>query len=271
MFDSIAPEYDKLNHIMSLDIDRTWRKRALKCIFKPDGTERAMAAGGDSETGGLHVLDIACGTGDFSIAIAREMLRRASACKDETRSGIDENPSEGAIETHGAHTGGYWPGHVTGLDLSEGMLKIMGEKVKAEGLEKMISYETGDCENLRFADGSFDRVTVAFGVRNFENREKGLREMLRVLRPGGELVILELSVPSNAVIRWFFNLYFLHILPLIGGKVSGDKAAYKYLPASVLNFPGKKEFMNTLRECGFRSVRHKAFTLGICRMYSGEK
>ena len=101
------------------------------------------------------------------------------------------------------------------------MLKIMGEKVKAEGLEKMISYETGDCENLRFADGSFDRVTVAFGVRNFEDREKGLKEMLRVLRPGGELVILELSVPSNAVIRWFFNLYFLHILPLIGGKVSG--------------------------------------------------
>ena len=82
MFDSIAPEYDKLNHIMSLDIDRTWRKRALKCIFKPDGTERAMAAGGDSETGGLHILDIACGTGDFSIAIAREMLRRASACKE---------------------------------------------------------------------------------------------------------------------------------------------------------------------------------------------
>ena len=135
----------------------------------------------------------------------------------------------------------------------------------------MISYETGDCENLRFADGSFDRVTVAFGVRNFEDREKGLKDMLRVLRPGGELVILELSVPSNAVIRWFFNLYFLHILPLIGGKVSGDKAAYRYLPASVLNFPGKKEFMGTLRGCGFRNVRHKAFTLGICRMYSGEK
>lgn len=94
--------------------------------------------------------------------------------------------------------------------------------------------------------------------------------MLRVLRPGGELVILELSVPSNAVIRWLFNLYFLHILPLIGGKVSGDKAAYRYLPASVLNFPGKKEFMGTLRGCGFRNVRHKAFTLGICRMYSGE-
>ena len=95
--------------------------------------------------------------------------------------------------------------------------------------------------------------------------------MLRVLRPGGELVILELSVPSNAVMRWLYKLYFLHILPIIGGKVSGDKAAYKYLPASVLNFPGKKEFMQTLRDCGYRNVRHKSFTFGICRMYCGEK
>ncbi len=290
MFDSIAPEYDKLNHIMSLDIDRTWRKRALKYIFRPGRAERAMAAAGDSETGGLHVLDIACGTGDFSIAIAREMVRRAEiygadrkdATADGGQSGVGQAAGEQAdnqfvsqdssrLSSYVAHTGGYWHGHVTGLDLSEGMLKIMGDKIKAEGLEDIVSYEVGDCENLRFEDGVFDRVTVAFGVRNFENREKGLREMLRVLRPGGELVILELSVPSNAVLRWMFNLYFLHILPLIGGKVSGDKAAYRYLPASVLNFPGRKAFMQTLRECGYRNVRHKAFTFGICRMYSGEK
>ncbi|MDY4573060.1 MAG: class I SAM-dependent methyltransferase, partial [Candidatus Cryptobacteroides sp.] len=135
----------------------------------------------------------------------------------------------------------------------------------------LISCETGDCENLRFPDNSFDRVTVAFGVRNFENREKGLREMLRVLKSGGKLVILELSVPSNAFMRWLFNLYFLHILPLIGGSISGDKAAYRYLPASVLNFPGKKEFSSTLRDCGYAAVSHKAFTLGICRMYVGIK
>ena len=196
MFDSIAPEYDKLNHIMSLDIDKTWRKRALNQIFRPNGSERAMAAAGDSETGGLHVLDIACGTGDFSIAIAKEMLRRAAGNRDAAQSQEDTDTGDFL------RTGGYWPGKVIGVDLSEGMLKIMGEKVKAAGLEKMISYETGDCENLRFEDGTFDRVTVAFGVRNFENREKGLKEMLRVLRPGGELVILELSVPSNAVMRW---------------------------------------------------------------------
>lgn len=265
MFDSIAPEYDKLNHIMSLDIDKTWRKRALNQIFRPNGSERAMAAAGDSETGGMHVLDIACGTGDFSIAIAKEMLRRAAGNRDAAQAQEDEEAGDCL------RTGGYWPGKVIGVDLSEGMLKIMGEKVKAAGLEKLISYETGDCENLRFEDGTFDRVTVAFGVRNFENREKGLKEMLRVLRPGGELVILELSVPSNAVMRWLYKLYFLHILPVIGGKVSGDKAAYKYLPASVLNFPGKKEFMQTLRDCGYRNVCHKSFTFGICRMYSGEK
>ena len=158
-----------------------------------------------------------------------------------------------------------------GVDLSEGMLKVMEEKVKAAGLENIVSCEQGDCESLRFSDGAFDRVTVAFGVRNFENREKALKEILRVLRPGGELVILELSVPSNPVMKWLYNLYFLHILPVVGGKVSGNRDAYEYLPASVLNFPGKKEFMQTLRDCGYHNVSHRAFTFGICRMYSGEK
>ena len=249
MFDNIAPEHDRLNHIMSLDVDKTWRKRALTQIFKQTVGEPELKAEGC----GMKVLDIACGTGDFSIAIAEEMVRRAKRCHQQ---GTD--PS-------------CCPGHVTGLDLSSGMLEIMGKKVEAKGLRDMISYEVGDCEHLRFEDGAFDRVTVAFGVRNFENREACLKEMLRVLRPGGELVILELSVPSNFLMRWAYNLYFVHILPLIGGNISGDKSASRYLPASVLNFPKKQVFMNTLRECGFRNVRHKAFTFGICRMYSGEK
>ena len=177
MFDNIAGDYDRLNHIMSLDVDKSWRRRALgEIAAAPEGRE-----------GEIDVLDLACGTGDFSIAIAKGV-----------------------------------PGsRVTGVDLSEGMLEVMRKKVAEEGLESRIEARQGDGEALPFPDGSFDRVTIAFGIRNFENREKGLREMLRVLRPGGKLVILELSVPENRLIRWAYNLYFLHILPKIGGGISG--------------------------------------------------
>lgn len=224
MFDDIAPEYDKLNHIMSLNIDRGWREKAVKEIADTDGAQ--------------EILDVACGTGDFSIAIAR-----AAA-----------------------------PGsHITGVDLSEGMMKIGREKVAREGLQGKVSMEQGDCEHLRFADGTFDRVSVAFGVRNFEHLEDGLREMLRVLRPGGKLVILELSVPANPVIRFFYKLYALHLLPAVGSKVSGNRSAYRYLPASVLRFPGPAVFTGMMKDCGFSAVRTKALTFGICRMYSGHK
>ncbi len=225
MFDSIAGDYDSLNHILSLDIDKIWRKKALKAIV--DASDP------------VKVLDLACGTGDFSIAVAKALRGRN--------------------------------GHITGVDLSEGMLAVMREKVGKAGLEETISIEEGDGENLRFPDNTFDRVTIAFGIRNFEDRLKGLSEMRRVLKPGGRLVILELSRPENRGIRWFYDLYFLHILPKIGGKVSGDKAAYAYLPASVAAFPGKKEFSATMLSAGFRNVTHKAMTLGACRMYTGEK
>lgn len=224
MFDGIAGDYDRLNHLMSLGIDRTWRRRALREIVRRDAAQ--------------EILDIACGTGDFSIAIARAM---ASGSR------------------------------VTGIDISEGMLSVMRGKLDAEGLGDRVACLQGDCESMPFPGASFDRATVAFGVRNFEHREKCLQEILRVLKPGGKLVILELSVPSNAFARACYKLYFTHLLPVIGGKVSGDKAAYRYLPASVLHFPGKEEWMETMRSCGFAKVRHKAFTFGICRMYTGVK
>ncbi len=272
MFDSIAGDYDALNHILSLDIDKIWRRKALKQIVDAPAP--------------VQVLDLACGTGDFSIAIAKALSRSLSLSKRHFR-GIRsfrqaQRPTCAVtepVEVTGASvvgepcrtTSSATEGHVTGVDLSEGMLAVMREKVEKAGLTEMISIEEGDGENLRFPDNTFDRVTIAFGIRNFENRPKGLKEMLRVLKPGGRLVILELSRPENKVIRWFYDLYFLHILPKIGGKVSGDKAAYAYLPASVAAFPGKKEFTATMREAGFRTVTHKAFTLGICRMYTGEK
>ena len=236
MFDSIAGDYDMLNHLMSLDADKGWRRKAMKKVLE-----------GEKKAWDMQVLDLACGTGDFSIAIAEEMLSRSLKAGEKVR------------------------GRVKGVDLSEGMLKVMETKVSEKNLQDIISISQGDGEDLKFPDNSFDRVTIAFGIRNFQDREKGLREMFRVLVPGGKLVILELSLPDNALIRWAFNLYFLHILPLIGGKVSGYKAAYKYLPASVVGFPKKKEFISTMEGCGFRSVVHKAFTFGICRMYIGEK
>ena len=222
MFDAIAPDYDRLNHLMSLGIDKSWRRRALKQIVEPERPQR--------------ILDLACGTGDFSLAIA------ANAHPETT---------------------------VTGVDLSEGMLAVMRKKVAAAGLEGRISAEQGDAEHLPFGDGTFDRVTIAFGIRNFEHREAALREIRRVLKPGGKLVILELSVPSNRIIRWFYNLYFTKVTPLIGGRISGDKAAYRYLPASVLKFPGKEQWMATMTACGYRDVTHRAYTLGICRLYTG--
>lgn len=223
LFDSIATDYDKLNHLLSLGVDRTWRARAIKAI---------------AENRPQQILDIACGTGDFSIEIARHT-------HPDTR--------------------------IVGLDLSEGMLKVMDEKVVKAGLSARISTMQGNSERMDFADNSFDRVTIAFGIRNFEHRETALKEILRVLKPGGRLVILELSVPSNSVLRWFYKLYFMKILPWIGGLVSGEKAAYSYLPASVVKFPGKEEWKATMSSCGYSDVKHKAFTFGICRMYTGEK
>lgn len=224
LFNSIAGDYDRLNHILSLGIDRIWRQRALRQIIDMEGSGR--------------VLDLACGTGDFSIAIAKKSGPEAS---------------------------------VVGVDLSEGMLDVMRRKVNAAGLSSRISIEQGNAEHLRFTDATFDRVTIAFGIRNFEDRQAALKEILRVLKPHGRLVILELSVPSNKAQRWLYGLYFTKILPIIGGAVSGDKAAYRYLPASVLKFPPKDEWMATMRKCGYINITHKAFTFGTCRMYIGEK
>ena len=235
LFDTIAGDYDRLNHLLSLGIDRTWRKRALKEIL-PSTADRVL----DSP---YAVLDVACGTGDFSLEIARACDKRGVNCA------------------------------ITGLDLSEGMLAVMRGKVARAGFAEgvTISAQQGNSEAMPFADGTFYCVTIAFGIRNFEHRERALRDILRVLKPGGRLVILELSVPATPVLRTFYNLYFTHILPLIGGWISGDKAAYRYLPASVLKFPGKEEWMGIMRSCGYADVRHKAYTLGICRQYVGYK
>ena len=223
MFDGIAPSYDRLNHLMSLGVDRRWRRRALRETV--DGTPQ-------------QVLDVACGTGDSTIAAARAA-------------------APGSL--------------VTGVDISEGMMALVAEKAEKAGVADRIRLAAADGEDLPFADASFDRVTCAFGIRNFEHKELGLKEFHRVLKPGGRVVILELSVPRNRVVRWFYDLYFLHVLPWVGGLVSGDKAAYRYLPASVHGFPAPEVFCGMLEAAGFTGVRHKALTAGLCRLYVGGK
>ena len=223
MFDNIAPTYDKLNHIMSLSVDKLWRRHALKEIV--DGTPQ-------------RILDVACGTGDSTISIAK-------AAAEGTK--------------------------VTGADISEGMMALVMEKARKAGVGNRIDLQVADGEALPYGEGTFDRVTCAFGIRNFEHKEKGLAEFRRVLKPGGKAVILELSVPQNRVIRWVYDLYFLHILPWVGGSISGDKAAYRYLPASVHNFPAPNDFCAMMEAAGFRSVRCRTFTLGLCRMFVGER
>ncbi|MBO5195406.1 MAG: bifunctional demethylmenaquinone methyltransferase/2-methoxy-6-polyprenyl-1,4-benzoquinol methylase UbiE [Bacteroidales bacterium] len=222
LFDSIAPDYDRLNHILSLNIDKVWRRKAVREIACPD---RA-----------LRILDVACGTGDFTIEIARSLASGSSVC---------------------------------GIDLSEEMMRIGRGKIAEAGVSAELVQ--GDCEALPYDADTFDRVSVGFGVRNFEHLEVGLSEMFRVLKPGGKLVVLELSVPSNAVLRWLYKLYFLKFLPAVGGLVSGERGAYEYLPASVLRFPAPDRFMSIMRDAGFREVKHRALTFGICRMYTGEK
>ena len=223
MFDRIAPSYDRLNHLLSLDVDRLWRRRAIREIT--DGSA-------------LRVLDVACRTGDSTVAIARAL-------------------PEG--------------GRVVGSDISEQMMRFVMDKARAAGVAERVSVELADAENLPYADASFDRVTCAFGVRNFEHKERGLAEMYRVLKPGGRLVILELSVPENKLVRWCYGLYFKRILPKIGGALSGDRPAYAYLPASVYSFPSPLVFSRMMADAGFVRLRRRSLTAGLCRMFIGEK
>lgn len=222
MFDNIAPDYDKLNHILSLNIDKGWRRKAV----------RELA----DEKRPMKVLDVACGTGDFTIEIARKVAPDSE---------------------------------VIGVDISDGMIAVGLEKIAKENVNAAMM--AADCEALPYEEGTFDRISVGFGVRNFEHLELGLSEMYRVLVPGGKCIILELSVPSNRFIRWCYKLYFLKILPFIGGKISGNRGAYEYLPASVLRFPKPDKFMEIMKSAGFDVVEHRSLTMGICRMYIGKK
>lgn len=221
IFNDIAPKYDLLNHLLSMNIDKGWRRRAMKYI------------GEDQKD---HLLDVACGTGDFSIAACRAGVRR-----------------------------------VTGIDISANMVEIGRKKVRALGLEDRIELRNGDSEQMEFPDAVFDVVTVAFGVRNFEHLTQGLREMRRVLRPGGKVIVLEFSMPERFPMRQLYRFYFRHILPRVGGWISGNKGAYAYLPESVLKFPQGRQFLEIMENCGFPASQQEKLSFGIASLYVGVK
>lgn len=222
MFDNIAPTYDRLNHMLSLNIDRLWRRRAVQAVA-------ACAP--------ASVLDIATGTGDMALALARRL--------PEVR--------------------------VTGVDLSEGMLAAGRAKVEQAQLSQRVTLLRGDAEHLDFGDGVFDAAMSAFGVRNFGDLPAGLAEMHRVLRRGGRLVVLELSNPRKGLLRRLYDIYSHRVLPCIGGAVSHDVRAYEYLPASVDEFLRPQEFSALLRAAGFGQVEVRRQSFGIANIYTAYK
>jgi demethylmenaquinone methyltransferase/2-methoxy-6-polyprenyl-1,4-benzoquinol methylase len=182
------------------------------------------------------ILDVATGTGDLAIAA------------------LKINPEK-----------------IIGIDIAADMVEVGVQKIKKKKLQDIIHLQTGDSENLEFPSETFDAVMVAFGVRNFENLKKGLSEMHRVLKPGGQILILEFSQPSKFPVKQFYSFYFRYILPSLGKIISGDKSAYTYLHDSVEVFPYGQKFMDILKETGFTNTFHKSLTFGIASIYSGLK
>ena len=178
------------------------------------------------------ILDIATGTGDFAISASK-----------------------------------YTNANITGIDISQGMLDVGVEKITKKGLSNRIQLQLADSENLPFQDNSYDAITAGFGVRNFEDLNKGLSEMYRTVKSGGKVAILEPSEPTHFPLKQFYNLYFHHILPFIGGIISKDKNAYTYLPDSVSAFPSGKDFLTELDKVGFKESKHIPLTFGIVSLY----
>ena len=222
MFDNISGNYDGMNRIISFGIDVKWRKKVVSLVKKCNPTD---------------VLDIATGTGDLAINIAKETSVKK----------------------------------VVGLDISQGMLNVGKEKIAKEKLTDKIEMILGDSEIMPFKDNSFDAITVAFGVRNFEHLEKGLTEILRVLKPKGTFVILETSVPVKTPFKQFYNFHSKRILPLMGKLFSKEGSAYNYLSESASKFPYGEKLNNILRKVGFIDVENKPQTFGVATIYTATK
>ncbi|HHV86938.1 MAG TPA: bifunctional demethylmenaquinone methyltransferase/2-methoxy-6-polyprenyl-1,4-benzoquinol methylase UbiE [Petrimonas sp.] len=222
MFNEIAPNYDRLNGLLSLGIDDYWRKESIKAL-KPYRPE--------------YILDIATGTGDFAI-LAQKILQ---------------------------------PKRIIGIDISEGMMAVGRKKVKRKGLERIITFERQDSSALSFPDKTFDAVTAAFGIRNFENIDKSFGEVLRVLKPGGMFLFIELTTPEATPMKELYSFYTKYVMPVLSNTMATEQRAYEYLPESIAAFPQGREMMLIMKKNGFRNIRLRRFTLGITTLYMAEK
>lgn len=222
MFAGIAGRYDLLNHVLSLNIDKRWRRKVSHLLRETLSRHDAL------------VLDVACGTGDLSLQLNRDNKAL-----------------------------------IVGTDFCRPMLTVAREKSAAS--DAAIPYVEADAMDLAFADDRFDALTIAFGLRNLPNVANGLKELHRVIKPGGKIAILEFSSPVVPGFRQLFGFYFAHILPRIGGAVSGSRGAYEYLPDSVSKFPNQKGLVNLMTQTGFSNVRFQNLTGGIAALHSGTK
>jgi demethylmenaquinone methyltransferase/2-methoxy-6-polyprenyl-1,4-benzoquinol methylase len=208
-----------MNRAMTFGIDKLWRRRAVRMVKRSAPSD---------------IVDLATGTGDLAIALAR-MIPEAT---------------------------------VRGIDLSEGMVAIGQRKVSEAGLSGRVSLSVGDCLDLPLSVNCCDAITIAYGVRNFAHLDKGYSEMLRVLRPGGMLCVIELSTPTNSVARFFYDLYTRYVIPTIGRVVSKDVRAYSYLPESIAAVPQGREMLKLMSDAGFTDTRYVPLTFGTCTIYT---
>jgi demethylmenaquinone methyltransferase/2-methoxy-6-polyprenyl-1,4-benzoquinol methylase len=224
MFGRIAPRYDLLNHLLSLDIDKLWRRRVAR---------RFSAVLHDPNA---RVLDLCCGTGDLAFALRREAPQGAE---------------------------------ITGSDFVPEMLVRARTKAAAAGAT--VEFIEADALNLPFADASFDLISCAFGFRNLANYERGLQEILRIVKPGGAAAILEFAEPPGKVFGAMYRFYFRHVVPILGGMISGNASAYAYLPNSVSAFPAPEELQQRFERAGFAEVRFERWTGGVVTLHIGRK
>jgi demethylmenaquinone methyltransferase/2-methoxy-6-polyprenyl-1,4-benzoquinol methylase len=223
MFGGIAARYDLLNHLLSGNTDQRWRR--LVAVRLQSALEKE----------GARALDVACGTGDLSLAIAQATGAR-----------------------------------VIGTDFCRPMLEIAARK-KIAGVESGILFVEGDALRLPFADGTFEAVSIAFGLRNLSSVEGGLKELWRVLKPGGRVAVLEFSSPVVPGFRAMFQFYFTRVLPRVGGLISGSRGAYEYLPDSVSRFPDQERLAGLMRDVGFDEVEYENLTGGVAALHLGTR